>query len=578
MEDTAFFADLDARHRRIWPAGVPTAPYYPHGEVSLGESLRAWARIQPKRPALVYYGTEISYAELDDLSERCAELLRGHGIGPGERVAVLLGNCPQFHIVFYAILKLGAVYVPVNPLFKEHELVYELNDAGATTVVALDTLVPLLMSVKSQTHVETVFRTSAGEFLPAHPTLPIPAGLDASPAEYPGTIDLMPAIRLCTGNVRDVRIDLDALAALNYTGGTTGMPKGCMHTQRDMIYTAAASLAVSSSAADLAPARPSSDVMLNFLPMFWIAGENLGLVYPVFSGATLVLLARWDPLAVMAAVDRYRVNRTFMVVDSVVELLQHPDLHNFDLRSLQHTRVASFIRKLTVDLRRQWQALTGGILAEGAWGMTETHTSDTFTVGMQADDMDLHGRPIFVGLPVPGTRIRICSFETGQLLPIGEEGEIVVNTPSLLKGYWGRPDATAEALRDGWFHTGDIGAYDEHGYLHFLGRRKEMIKVRGMSVFPSELEVLLGRHPAVLGSAVVARPDTDKGQVPVAFIRLRPEHEGTSSQDLLAWCREHMASYKVPEIRVVPELPMTATGKVRKVELQKQFEPDARAD
>ncbi len=578
MEDTAFFADLDARHRRIWPAGVPTAPHYPHGEVSLGESLRAWARIQPERPALVYYGTELSYAELDDLSERCAELLRGHGIGPGERVAVLLGNCPQFHIVFYAILKLGAVYVPVNPLFKEHELAYELNDAGATTVIALDTLVALLMTVKAQTRVETVFRTSAGEFLPAHPTLPIPPGLDASPTEYPGTIDLMPAIRLCTGNVRDVRIDLDALAALNYTGGTTGMPKGCMHTQRDMIYTAAASLAVSSSAADLAPARPSSDVMLNFLPMFWIAGENLGLVYPVFSGATLVLLARWDPVAVMAAVDRYRVNRTFMVVDSVVELLQHPELQRYDLRSLQHTRVASFIRKLTVDLRRQWQALTGGILAEGAWGMTETHTSDTFTVGMQTDDMDLHGRPIFVGLPVPGTRIRICSFETGALLPIGEEGEIVVNTPSLLKGYWGRPDATAEALRDGWFHTGDIGAYDEHGYLHFLGRRKEMIKVRGMSVFPSELEVLLGRHPAVLGSAVVARPDTEKGQVPVAFIRLRPEHDGTSPQDLLTWCRQHMASYKVPEIRVVPELPMTATGKVRKVELQKQFEPDASAD
>ncbi len=575
MEDTAFFADLEARHRRIWPAGVPTAPHYPHGEVSLGASLRAWARTQPERPALIYYGTEVSYAELDDLSERCAELLRGHGIGPGARVAVLLGNCPQFHIVFYAILKLGAVYVPVNPLFKEHELAYELNDAGATSVIALDTLLPMLMRVKPQTRVTTVFRTSAGEFLPSQPTLPIPAGLDAAPAEHPGTIDLMTAIRMCTGNVCDVQVDLDALAALNYTGGTTGMPKGCMHTQRDMLYTAAASLAVSSGQAIQPGAQPSPDVMLNFLPMFWIAGENLGLIYPIFSGATLVLLARWDAVAVMAAVDRYRVNRTFMVVDSVVELLQHPDLHRYDLRALQHTRVASFIRKLTVDLRRQWQALTGGILAEGAWGMTETHTSDTFTTGMQDDDMDLHGRPIFVGLPVPGTRIKICDFETGALLPIGAEGEIVVSTPSLLKGYWGRPEATAEALHDGWFRTGDIGAYDEAGYLHFLGRRKEMIKVRGMSVFPSELEVLLGRHPAVLGSAVVARPDHDKGQVPVAFIRLRPGHHGTSAQELLAWCREQMASYKVPEIRVVPDLPMTATGKVRKVELQKLFEPDA---
>ncbi len=270
----------------------------------------------------------------------------------------------------------------------------------------------------------------------------MPAGLDAPPVEHAGTIDLMTAVRLCTGNVRDAQVDLDALAALNYTGGTTGMPKGCMHTQRDMLYTAAASLAVASGQAGRDPAQPSSDVMLNFLPMFWIAGENLGLIYPIFSGATLVLLARWDPSAVMAAVDRYRVNRTFMVVDSIVELLQHPDLPRHDLRTLQHTRVASFIRKLTPDLRRQWLALTGGILAEGAWGMTETHTSDTFTTGMQTDDMDLHGRPIFVGLPVPGTRIKICDFETGEVLPVGEEGEIVVSTPSLFKGYWGRPKPT----------------------------------------------------------------------------------------------------------------------------------------
>ena len=314
--------------------------------------------------------------------------------------------------------------------------------------------------------------------------------------------------------------------------------------------------------------------MLNFLPMFWIAGENLGLIYPIFSGATLILLSRWDPVAVMAAVDRYRVNSTFMVVDSVVEVLQHPELNRYDLHSLQHTRVASFIRKLTVDLRRQWQALTGGVLAEGAWGMTETHTSDTFTTGMQSDDMDLHGRPIFVGLPVPGTRIKICDFETGALLPIGAEGEIVVSTPSLLKGYWGRDDATAESLRDGWFRTGDIGAYDDAGYLHFLGRRKEMLKVRGMSVFPSELEVLLGRHPAVLGSAVVARPDRERGQMPVAFIRLRAGYHDTSAQALTSWCRDHMAGYKVPEIRVVDEFPMTATGKVKKVELQKLLESD----
>lgn len=568
MNEQAFFADLEARHRKIWPPGLPDAPVYPHGEAPLGDYLRAWARQRPHHAALVWYGTTVTYAELDDLSERCAALLKHRGVGAGDRVAVMMGNCPQFHVVFYAILKLGAVYVPVNPLFKEHELVYELNDAGATTIIVQDQLAPLLMSVRAQTPLQAVYTISAGAMLPAQPDLPLPAGLDAPAPAVEGAIDLLQALR-GTAPVALPPVDLDALAALNYTGGTTGLPKGCMHTQRDMLYTAAASYALTGGVDAARLAEGSDDVMLNFLPMFWIAGENLGLIYPIFSGATVVLLARWDPVAVMAAIERYRVNRTFVVVDNAVELMNHPDCGRYDLRSLQHTRAASFIRKITPDIRQRWHALTGSIIAEGAWGMTETHTSDTFTTGMQADDLDLRGRPVFVGLPVPGTRIKICDFDTGAVLPIGEEGEIVVSTPSLFKGYWGRPDVDAEVFRDGWFRTGDIGAYDEAGYLHFLGRRKEMLKVRGMSVFPSELEVLLSRHPAVLGSAVVGRPDADKGQVPVAFIRLRPEHaDGTTADALQAWCREQMAVYKVPEIRILPEFPLTATGKVRKVELQ----------
>ncbi|AQV95336.1 acyl-CoA synthetase [Cupriavidus necator] len=575
MNEQAFFEDLEARHRRIWPAGLPDAPVYPHGEAPLGDYLRAWARKRPDHAALVWYGTTVTYAELDDLSGRCAALLKGSGVGAGDRVAVMMGNCPQFHVVFYAILKLGAVYVPVNPLFKEQELVYELNDAAATTIIVQDQLAPLLMSVRAQTRLHTVYTTSAGAMLPAQPTLPLPAGLDAPALAVAGTIDLLQALRE-TKPVALPPVDMDTLAALNYTGGTTGLPKGCMHTQRDMVYTAAASYALTGGVDAVRLAEGSDDVMLNFLPMFWIAGENLGLIYPIFSGATVVLLARWDPVAVMAAIERYRVNRTFVVVDNAVELMNHPECGRYDLRSLQHTRAASFIRKITPDIRERWHALTGSIIAEGAWGMTETHTSDTFTTGMQDDDMDLRGRPVFVGLPVPGTRIKICDFDTGAVLPVGEEGEIVVSTPSLFKGYWGRPDVDAEVFRDGWFRTGDIGAYDEAGYLHFLGRRKEMLKVRGMSVFPSELEVLLSRHPAVLGSAVVGRPDPDKGQVPVAFIRLRPEHADYTTADTLhAWCREQMAVYKVPEIRILPEFPLTATGKVRKVELQALLDTEA---
>jgi fatty-acyl-CoA synthase len=267
-----------------------------------------------------------------------------------------------------------------------------------------------------------------------------------------------------------------------------------------MLYTAASNFGIALERAD-------DTVFLSFFPQFWIAGENLGLVFPVFCGATLVLLTRWDPVAVMTAVQRYRVTCMAMPVDGAVEMMDHPRFGEFDLRSLRQVRVVSFVKKLNLDYRRRWQALTGGILAEAAWGMTETHTSDTFTTGFQDGDYDLHAQPVFVGLPVPGTEFKICDFDTGALKPLGVEGEIRVRSPSLLKGYWNKPEATAEALVDGWLRTGDIGVIDEQGFLHFLGRRKEMLKVKGMSVFPPEIEAVLGQHPAVLGSGVIGRLD-----------------------------------------------------------------------
>ena len=331
-----------------------------------------------------------------------------------------------------------------------------------------------------------------------------------------------------------------------------------------MLYTAASNFGIALERAD-------DTVFLSFFPQFWIAGENLGLVFPVFCGATLVLLTRWDPVAVMTAVQRYRVTCMAMPVDGAVEMMDHPRFGEFDLSSLRQVRVVSFVKKLNLDYRQRWKDLTGGILAEAAWGMTETHTSDTFTTGFQDGDYDLHAQPVFVGLPVPGTEFKICDFETGALKPLGEDGEIRVRTPSLLKGYWNQPEATAEALVDGWLRTGDIGLIDAQGFLHFLGRRKEMLKVKGMSVFPPEIEAVLGQHPAVLGSGVVGRVDEQRGEVPVAFVQLKPglgaADAAATVQSLLTWCHSRMAGYKLPEIRLVDSLPMTATGKVKKQDL-----------
>ena len=268
----------------------------------------------------------------------------------------------------------------------------------------------------------------------------------------------------------------------------------------------------------------------------------------------------------MAAVERYRVTTAGLLVDNAVAIMEHPDAARHDLRSLRRTRVSSFVKKLNESYRRRWQALTGAVMIEAAWGMTETHTCDTFTTGQQEGDFDLKSQPIFVGIPVPGTEFKITRFEDGTLLPLGSEGEIVVRSPSQLKAYWNKPEATADSLRDGWFYTGDIGLLDEDGFLHFLGRRKEMLKVNGMSVFPAEIEALLGQHPAVVGSGVIGRADEARGQAPVAFVLVDPA-SGLTEAALEAWCKQNMATYKVPRVHIVGSLPMTATGKVKKEEL-----------
>lgn len=552
--------ELAQLQRRHWPASIPLEPVYPFGEIALGDYLRRWTLQQPDKPAVIFYGTTVSYAQLDLWSDRCAALLARHGVQRGDRVAVMLGNCPQFHIVFFAILKLGAVHVPVNPLFKEQEMLYELNDSSATVLVVLDQLADMTHRVLPKTSVGTTFFTSYHDMLPLQPTLPVPPAI-LVPRQVPsGMHDLMPLLDDTTLVPPLVVPDLDAPAALNYTGGTTGMPKGCVHTQRDMIYTAATTCSVAN---DIGP----DEIALNYMSLFWIAGENAGMIFPIFTGSTVVLLARWDPVGAMAAIEHYAVTRASMVVDNAVEIMDHPQVGDYDLNSLKAIRVSSFVKKLNPGYRERWFALTGTVMAEAAWGMTETHTCDTFTTGQQTDNLDLRGQPVFVGLPVPGTVIKICSFDTGATLPVAQEGEIVVRSPSLLKAYWNKPESTAESLCDGWFRTGDIGVFDDRGCLHFLGRAKEMLKVKGMSVFPAEVEALLGQHPDVLGSGVVGQADADKGEAPIAFVRMR-EGSALSEVALAFWCRDNMASYKVPQIRFVDELPMTATGKVKKHELQ----------
>jgi long-chain acyl-CoA synthetase len=562
-DEPTYLAHLHRIQDQSWPVDVPRQPVYPLGERPITEYLGEWARRTPTKTAINFYGRETTYAELDYLSDRFAALLAQLGAVKGDRIAVYLPNCPQFVVRFFGILKAGCIHVPVNPMFTEPELAYELNDTAAKIIVVHDQLLPVLQAVASKTSVAHILRTSLLDALPVEPDAPYPANLTAERRSAPGTIDLMQTLSEMTAPPPEVTIDLDDVAAINYTGGTTGLPKGCEHTQRDMLFTGAVMSSISASVT-------GEDVVLNFWPIFWVAGEDIGILLPVTTGATCVLLARWDAVACMRAIERHRITVAAMVVDNAVEIMEHPQAGAYNLSSLREVLVASFVKKLNVAFRKGWRDLTGTTLREAAWGMTETHSFDTFTRGFQHGDYDLGAQQVFCGLPVPETDFKILEFGSDRLLPIGTEGELCVRSPSLLKNYWNKPATADDGLINGWLRTGDIGMIGPGGHIHFLGRRKEMLKVKGMSVFPAEIEAVLGQHPAVTGSGVIGRTDDVRGQSPVAFVTLHPQFRTKiGAEDITAFCRERLAVYKIPEIRIAETLPMTATGKVRKEELSK---------
>ncbi|MEV4643282.1 AMP-binding protein [Saccharopolyspora sp. NPDC049357] len=533
-----------------WPEQVPGTVVHPVEVPALPEHLRHWAKTRPDTIAISFYGRDITYAEYDELSDRFAGWLGERGVAAGDRVGVFLSNCPQFLIAMVGVLKAGAVHVPINPMFRGHELRYELDDAGVTVLLAQDEFADLVESVRGDTPVRHVAYTGLADLLTAEPDVPVPFELTAERSDWADISASAPAEARPS--------DPDALAALNYTGGTTGLPKGCEHTQRHMVYTAA-----TASAAGGTQVGDPGVVSLNFLPVFWIAGEDFGVLKPLVNGQQVVLMTRWDPATAVTLVERHGVTDLVATVDNYVELMDEPGFEGERLSSLRNALAVSFVLKLTPEVRAGWRDATGSVLREASYGMTETHTADTFTLGFQDGDRDLHADPVFCGLPVPGTDVLIVD-DSGDPVPVGTSGEIIVRSPSILTGYYGRPDATAETIRDGWLHTGDVGRLDEWGALHYLARAKEMIKTNGMSVFPSEVEALLRLHPAIRSVSVVPRPDRAKGQVAVAFVVV---DSSAASEDLRAWAKDNMAGYKVPEFVVVDQLPMTATGKVRKGEL-----------
>jgi len=527
-----------------------TLAYPTYADAPLHEHLRRHGRQKPNSIAIIWYGREITYGELDALSDSCAAVLHRHGIRKGDAVALFMQNCPQYMIAHFGIQKLGAIVSPCSPLFKARELAYQLADLGAKVIIAASNLISLVHSIRMETQVKTVLSVCYTDLLPDHPTYSLPVDLkETAPAEKSKDTDLLQAILLEDEAPPKPAIEMDDVALLVYTSGTTGRPKGAMLTFRNCMFKTA-------GLAKLAELT-SSDVHLAIPPLYHISGMLYGMNMPILTGAPVVLHFRFHALSTLESIQTHKVTYWKAIAPMLVAAMDAGGEKVFDLSTLRVTSASSFGIRTTPELSEQWRKFTGCIATEAGYGLSETHTGDAVTLSSEL-------RWGTNGKLMPGVQCRILDPSTGRELSPGEQGEIVLKSEGNFLGYWNQPDKTAETLREGWVHTGDIGKMDQDGYLTLLGRIKELIKVSGYSVFPEDVEALLREHPDIQQVAVTGFADPSKGEVVKAFIVLRPEGRGSTTADsLIAWSRENMSAYKVPRyVEFLDELPTTASGKV----------------
>ncbi|MCM3584486.1 AMP-binding protein [Mesobacillus maritimus] len=537
---------------KSWPSDISLELKYRLGAKPLHEYLKTNAEEIPTKVAYSFYGNDLNWKELDDYVDRFAGFLVNQGVKKGDCVALFLQNCPQYIIAHYAIQRLGAVVVPLNPMYKDAELRYLLNEATVKGVVSGQELYDELHSATAHTQsVEFIVTTNYADFLPKNPTLPLPEELKLEKRLLAESIDFTSILREYVPFTGQVDIDLyHDIGLMVFTSGTTGRPKAAMLPYISALFKTAAT--VQANQVEI------TDTSLAVAPLCHIAGMVMGVNTPVYSGCTSILLTRFDPAIAIEAIETYSVSVWYSIAPMNAAILNTPGVEKRNLSSLRRNMATSFGIPVTQNLAEQWKQLTNGCLMyEAAYGLSETHTCDTF---MPSSKIKWGS----CGIPTFETEIKILDTESGKEVEPCEKGEIVLRNPGVFKGYLNRPEATAETIRDGWIYTGDIGSLDEDGYLYFHGRLKEMIKCSGYSVFPEDVEALLNEHPAIQQSAAIGIPDALRGESVKAFVVLKPNYKGKVSEvELIAWAKEHMAAYKYPRtIEFINQLPATSSGKV----------------
>lgn len=544
---------MNTAHYAHWPAGQPHHLTPP--ETSVYDNLEISARRYPTKAALIFYGREICYRELMAQADALAGYLQQVcGVARGDRVLLHMQNCPQFVIGFYAILRADAVVVPVNPMLLTDELRHTVADSGARIALSSQELLPRLQPLQLERLIDHAVIACYADYL-GHSDDVMPDWVSAARLPMPDPAFITWQEAIASGRqAAPHQAGPDDLACMPYTSGTTGRPKGCMHTHRNMMFPVI-------SAALWAGGSPDHQV-LACLPMFHVTGMQISMNTAIYTGATLIIMPRWDRDLAGRWITRYRVSSWTSIPTMMIDFLSNPRLEDYDISSLK--RVSGGGAAMPAAIAQKLLDLTGLRYMEG-YGLSET-IATTHSNPLQKLKQQCLGIPIF------SVDSRVIDPETHAMLPPNEIGEIIVHGPQIFQGYWGDEEKTRDAFIDidgkRFFRSGDLGYIDDEGFFFFTDRLKRMINASGYKVWPAEVEAIMYRHEDIRECCIIAARDDYRGETVKAVVVLK-DGVHLTAEAIIQWARGQMAAYKVPrQVAFVDALPKSATGKVMWRQLQ----------